>query len=128
MFAKGYTNIRAMIETQYGILSQMIMDIAYRYQTQLKQTEEEADRLARDNSDGDYEIYHTILNSLNDVEERSYCKSFLHRPPRHRHFAPVPPYFRPAADMQPHASLPPRRSMGKKVSACSRYDVDMILS
>ena len=43
MFAKGYTNIRAMIETQYGILSQMIMDIAYRYQTQLKQTEEEAD-------------------------------------------------------------------------------------
>lgn len=46
MFAKGYTNIRAMIETQYGILSQMIMDIAYRYQTQLKQTEEEADQLA----------------------------------------------------------------------------------
>ena len=39
MIAKGYTNIRAMIETQYGILSQMIMDIAYRYQTQLKQTE-----------------------------------------------------------------------------------------
>lgn len=37
MIAKGYTNIRAMIETQYGILSQMIMDIAYRYQTQLKQ-------------------------------------------------------------------------------------------
>ena len=73
MFAKGYTNIRAMIETQYGILSQMIMDIAYRYQTQLKQTEEEADRLERDNSDGDYEVYHTILNSFNDVEERSLC-------------------------------------------------------
>lgn len=73
MFAKGYTNIRAMIETQYGILSQMIMDIAYRCQTQLKQTEEEADQLARDNSDGDYEVYHTILNSFNDVEERSYC-------------------------------------------------------
>ena len=28
-----------MIETQYGILSHMITDIAYRYQTQLKQTE-----------------------------------------------------------------------------------------
>lgn len=40
MFAKGYTNIRAMIETQYGILSQMITDIAYRYQAQLKETEE----------------------------------------------------------------------------------------
>ena len=39
MFAKGYTNIRAMIETQYGILSQMITDTAYRYQTQLKQQE-----------------------------------------------------------------------------------------
>ena len=73
MFAKGYTNIRAMIETQYGILSQMITDIAYRYQAQLKQTEEKADRLARDNSDGDYDVYHTILNSFNDVEERSYC-------------------------------------------------------
>ena len=73
MFAKGYTTIRAMIGIQFGILSQMIMDIAYRYQTQLKQTEEEADRLARDNSDGDYEVYHTILNSFNDVEERSLC-------------------------------------------------------
>lgn len=39
MFTKGYTNIRAMIETQYGILSQMITDIAYRYQVQLKGTE-----------------------------------------------------------------------------------------
>ena len=47
MFAKGYTNIRAMIETQYGILSHMITDIAYRYQMLLKQTEEEADRLAQ---------------------------------------------------------------------------------
>ena len=73
MFLKGYTNIRAMIETQYGILSQMIADIAYRYQTQLKQTEEKADRLARDNSDGDNDVYHTILNSFNDVEERLYC-------------------------------------------------------
>ena len=73
MFAKGYTNIRAMIETQYGILSHMITDIAYRYQAQLKQTEEKADRLARDNSDGDYDVYYTILNSFNDVEERSYC-------------------------------------------------------
>lgn len=43
MIAKGYTNIRVMIETQYGILSQMIMDIAYRYQTQLKQTEKITD-------------------------------------------------------------------------------------
>lgn len=73
MFAKGYTNIRAMIETQYGILSQMITNIAYRYQVQLKGTEEETDRLARDNSDGDYDVYHTILNSFNDVEERQSC-------------------------------------------------------
>lgn len=73
MFAKGYTNIRAMIETQYGILSHMITDIAYRYQTLLKQTEEEADRLAQNNSDGDHDVYHSILNSFNDVEERSLC-------------------------------------------------------
>jgi hypothetical protein len=56
MFAKGYTEIRAMIETQYRILSQMVTDIACRYQTQLKGTEEEADRFARDNSDGDYDV------------------------------------------------------------------------
>lgn len=43
MIAKGYTNIRAMIETQYGILSHMITDLAYRYQTQLKQTEKITD-------------------------------------------------------------------------------------
>ena len=43
MFAKGYTTIRAMIEIQFGILSQMITDIAYRYQLQLKETEEEND-------------------------------------------------------------------------------------
>ena len=73
MFAKGYTNIRAMIETQYGILSQMITDIAYRYQAQLKETEEENDRFAQENSDRDYDVYHTILNSFNDVEERSSC-------------------------------------------------------
>ena len=45
MFAKGYTTIRAMIEIQFGILSQMITDIAYRYQLQLKETEEENDIL-----------------------------------------------------------------------------------
>ena len=73
MFAKGYTNIRAMIETQYGILSQMITDIAYRYQAQLKETEEENDRFTQENSDRDYDVYHSILNSLSDVEERSYC-------------------------------------------------------
>ena len=73
MFAKGYTNIRAMIETQYGILSHMITDIAYRCQTLLKQTEEESDRLAQNNSDGDHDVYHSILNSFNDVAERSLC-------------------------------------------------------
>ena len=73
MFAKGYTNIRAMIQTQSGILSQMITDIAYRYQAQLKETEEENDRFAQENSDRDYDVYHSILNSLSDVEERSYC-------------------------------------------------------
>ena len=62
-----------MIETQYGILSQMITDIAYRYQAQLKETEEENDRFAQENSDRDYDVYHSILNSLSDVEERSYC-------------------------------------------------------
>lgn len=45
MFAKGYTSIRAMIGIQFGILSQMITDIAYRYQLQLKDTEEENDIL-----------------------------------------------------------------------------------
>ena len=77
MFAKGYTNIRAMIETQYGILSQTVTDIAYRYQAQLKGIEEEADRFARENSNGDYNIYRTILNNFNDVEERQSCLIIL---------------------------------------------------
>ena len=29
--------------------------------------------MAQNNSDGDYDVYHTILNSFNDVEERSLC-------------------------------------------------------
>ena len=62
-----------MIETQYGILSQMIMDIAYRYQVQLKETEGENDRFAQENSVGDNDVYHSILNSFNDVDERLSC-------------------------------------------------------
>lgn len=61
MFAKGYTNIRAMIETQYGILSHMITDIAYRYQTLLKQTEEEANRFAQENSNS---VFASLLLSI----------------------------------------------------------------
>ena len=55
-----------MIETQYGILSQMIMDIAYRYQTQLKQTEKITDIIRLSLREYIYMLYYAI-KSINYI-------------------------------------------------------------
>lgn len=68
MFSKGYNNIRSLIETQYGILSQMICDIPMHYQKELQKIKYDAHSIAKDNSIGDYEVYISILNSFDDVE------------------------------------------------------------
>lgn len=76
MFSKGYNNLQAIIETQYGILSQLIYDIDNHYQKSLQQFQEEILRISKENSDGDYEVYLSILHSFDDEKERqaSLCK------------------------------------------------------
>ena len=61
--------MRAAIETQYGILSQMICDISSHYQKELQKIQNEAQHIAKENSDGDYEIYLSILHSFTDIED-----------------------------------------------------------
>ena len=68
MISKGFSTIRAAIETQYGILSQMICDISSHYQKELQKIQNEAQYIAKENSDGDYEIYLSILHSFTDIE------------------------------------------------------------
>lgn len=69
MISKGFSTIRAAIETQYGILSQMICDISSHYQKELQKIQNEAQHIAKENSDGDYEIYLSILHSFTDIED-----------------------------------------------------------
>lgn len=69
MISKGFNTIRVVIETQYGILSQMICDISSHYQKELQKIQNEAQHIAKENSDGDYEIYLSILNSFTDIED-----------------------------------------------------------
>lgn len=61
--------MRAAIEIQYGILSQMICDISSHYQKELQKIQNEAQHIAKENSDGDYEIYLSILHSFTDIED-----------------------------------------------------------
>lgn len=68
MFAKGYNNMRALIETQYVIISQMINDIVNHYEDNLQDINTIAERTAVDNSEGDKDVYFSILNSYNDYE------------------------------------------------------------
>lgn len=70
MFAKGYTNIRALIETQYGVLSQMIYDIDNHYQTNLQQINDDVRYIAEDNSNGDYDEYISIVHNFDDDIDR----------------------------------------------------------
>lgn len=72
MFAKGYTNIRALIETQYGILSQMIYDIDNHYQMSLQQINSDVQHIAEENADGDYDEYISIIRNFDyDVERQT---------------------------------------------------------
>lgn len=70
MFAKGYNNIRASIETQYGILSQMVYDIDNHYQTELQQINNDIRHIAEENSDGDLDVYMSIVRNFDDQVDR----------------------------------------------------------
>ena len=89
------SNIREQIENQYENLLLMIGDIADRYQKEAVDFENEVDRIAKECSNGDYEIHSDLKYSyLNEiirkfsmlVEARrilfcsifSYCESMLY--------------------------------------------------
>ena len=70
MIGKTRTNIRAEIDTQYEILSQMIEDIAVHYQEEVHDFEQKVNTIAEEDSRGDYEIKSSILKSFDEAQER----------------------------------------------------------
>lgn len=57
------SNHRAEIEDQYSILSQMIEEISYQFQERLKRINQMAREDAGEQSEGEYEIYSSVINS-----------------------------------------------------------------
>ena len=76
MIGKARTNIRAEIDTQYEILSQMIEDIADHYQEEALRFEKYIDRVAEEDSEGDKDIKFSIQRSFDDSLEKQYSLTF----------------------------------------------------
>lgn len=76
MIGKTRTNIRAEIDTQYEILSQMIEDIADHYQEEALRFEKYIDRVAEEDSEGDNDIKFSIQRSFDDSLEKQYSLTF----------------------------------------------------
>ena len=76
MIRNARTNIRAEIDTQYEILSQMIEDIADRYQEEELRFEKFVDRMAEEDSEGDEDIKHTILRNFDASFEKQSSLTF----------------------------------------------------
>jgi hypothetical protein len=76
MIGKARTNIRAEIDAQYEILSQMIEDIADRYQEDELRFEKYVDRMAEEGSEGDEDIKHTIQRSFDASFEKQYSLTY----------------------------------------------------
>lgn len=73
---KTRTNIRAEIDTQYDILSQMIEEIADHYQEEATRFEEDINRMAKENSEGDEDIKLSIQRNYYDSIEKQYSLTF----------------------------------------------------
>lgn len=69
MIAKGYNEIRYMIEYRYGILSQLISEIDNYYQKTFAQFQKEALDLAKQNSSGNFEVYYTKVRIKSDKQK-----------------------------------------------------------
>lgn len=76
MIGRARTNIRALIEDQCEILSQMISGIADRYNAEAYSFEEEIKRNAKVNSEGDYDIYSSIVDTYSDSVDMHYTLCF----------------------------------------------------
>ena len=76
MIRKTRTDIRAEIDSQYEILSQMIEDIADRYQEDELRFEKCVDKMAEEDSEGDEDIKRTIQRSFDASLEKQYSLTF----------------------------------------------------
>jgi hypothetical protein len=76
IIGKTRTNIRAEIDSQYEILYQMIEDIADHYQEEALRFEEDINRMAEEDSDGDEEIKHSLLSNFCEPSEKQYSLTF----------------------------------------------------
>lgn len=65
------SNHRAEIEDQYSILSQMIEEISFQFKERLEEIEHMAREDADEQSEGEYEIYSSVINSFSHEIERS---------------------------------------------------------
>ena len=69
MVPKGYNTLRAMIETRYGILSKLICDAEKHYYNPWIDFQNNALKTAKENCNGDSEIYFSILHCFDTEEE-----------------------------------------------------------
>lgn len=72
LIGKERTNIRAEIDSQYEILSQLIVDIADHYQEDALCFEESVYKMAEEDCDGDIDIKHSILSNFCEPLEKQY--------------------------------------------------------
>lgn len=68
---RARSNHRAEIEDQYSILSQMIEEISFQFKERLEKIEHMAREDADEQSEGEYEIYSSVINSYSHEIERS---------------------------------------------------------
>lgn len=68
---RARSNHRAEIEDQYSILSQMIEEISFQFKERLEKIDHMAKEDANEQSEGEYEIYSSVINSYSHEIERS---------------------------------------------------------
>ena len=68
---RARSNHRAEIEDQYSILSQLIEEISFQFKERLEKIDHIAKEDADEQSEGEYEIYSSVINSYLHEIERS---------------------------------------------------------
>ena len=74
VIGRARSNHRAEIEDQYSILSQMIEEISFQFKERLETIDQIAREDADEQSEGEYEIYSSVINSYLHEIERSESK------------------------------------------------------
>ena len=72
MIGRARTNIRALIEDQYEILSQMISDVAEHYHDEVSALEREVNEIYNKYANSDYETFSNETQGLGDVLDKQY--------------------------------------------------------